>query len=79
MLLTAKSSARSRDLDMTRLDDELQAACAWGRWRIGQALNEPMPARTERRSHVHQHVRAMPPRARLRLVTNRRDTSETPR
>jgi hypothetical protein len=36
---------------MTRLDDELEYVCAWGRWRIDQARNEPVVAATpERRS-----------------------------
>ena len=62
---------------MTLLNDELQYVCAWGRWRIGQALNEPVLAWSgERRlvefrararvAKVQRKVRAG--RARLRLV-----------
>jgi hypothetical protein len=79
MLLTATVIRTIPRFGMTRLDDELQATCAWGRWRIGQALNEPMPVRSERRSRVQRHVRAIALRARLRLVTDRRDPTEVPR
>jgi len=60
---------------MTRFDDELEYLCAWGRWRIGQARNDPvlqadapvdMAAQRER--VVQQRGVARLGRARLRLV-----------
>lgn len=69
---------------MTRFDEELDYVCAWGRWRIGQALNEPTAGPGERHCldarvrgrHTHTHtatrlgsrVRAASC-TRLRLVT----------
>lgn len=64
---------------MTRLDDESQAACAWGRWRIGPALNETIPARSERRTRNPERPRLAARRARLRLVADRGRTPATPR
>jgi hypothetical protein len=55
---------------MTRLDDELHTACAGGRWRIGQALNEPMPVRGDRSKRLHPRARGTARHARLRLVTD---------
>jgi len=67
---------------MTRLDDELDYVCAWGRWRIGQARNEPTAAAAGERHcldprvrgrHAHTATRlgstSSTGRARLRLVT----------
>ena len=45
---------------MTRFDDELEYVCAWGRWRIDQARNEPVLP-VERRA---------PPAARERIVVH---------
>ena len=67
---------------MTRFDDELDYVCAWGRWRIGQALNEPTAGPSERHCldarvrgrHTHtaprlgSRLRSANP-TRLRLVT----------
>jgi hypothetical protein len=63
---------------MTHLDDELEYVCAWGRWRIDQARNEPILGSTaeERRPAPRRDaVAAQRPsssmrrgRARLRLV-----------
>ena len=33
---------------MILLNEELKYACAWGRWRIGPALNEPLPCNERR-------------------------------
>jgi len=67
---------------MTRFDEELDYVCAWGRWRIGQALNEPTAGPAERHGlgarvrgrHAHTATRLgsrvhSGNRARLRLVT----------
>jgi hypothetical protein len=60
---------------MTRFDDELEYVCAWGRWRIDQARNEPVlhadaPVDSApHRDHVaQQRTGARRGRARLRLV-----------
>lgn len=61
---------------MTRFTEELQYVCAWGRWRIGQALNEPVLAWGGERRVVEHRARlagASPARkrrsrARLTLV-----------
>jgi hypothetical protein len=42
---------------MTRFDDELDYVCAWGRWRIGQALNEPVLSWTGERRCLDHRVR----------------------
>ena len=62
---------------MTRFDDELEYVCAWGRWRIDQARNEPvLPAERRHAPGPRQFVDAQRARsvlrrgrARLRLVT----------
>jgi len=66
---------------MKRFDDDPGHACAWGRWRIGQALNEPVlhaPGERCRVDHpLHERVQ-QPDRARaaaratsrLRLVSD---------
>lgn len=67
---------------MTRFDDELTYVCAWGRWRIGPALNEPMTPRPERRAPKHTRAAVARPgaqRARLRLVAGTARAPETPR
>jgi len=66
-----------RSRSMTRFDDELEYVCAWGRWRIDQARNEPelhepaprpvAPAHRERAAP--QRTRTRRGRARLRLVS----------
>ena len=33
---------------MILFNEELEYACAWGRWRIGPALNEPLPCNERR-------------------------------
>ena len=61
---------------MTRFDRELEYACAWGRWRIDQARNEPVLPAERRQSAaprervvVHGARKPLPRgRARLRLV-----------
>ena len=63
---------------MTLFDDEPAYLCAWGRWRIDQARNEPVLPATERaRAEASRHEWAVHPgaparnrraRARLRLV-----------
>ena len=63
---------------MTRFDDELEYVCAWGRWRIDQARNEPVlhaseprppaPAHRERERVAVKRVAVRRGRARLRLV-----------
>ena len=75
---------------MTHWNDELEYVCAWGRWRIGQALNEPVAARdgewrvVEHRTRTVERQRApntverprAPKRpARLRLVVSAATTS----
>jgi hypothetical protein len=67
---------------MTRFDDELDYVCAWGRWRIGQARNEPTAGPAARHGpDARVRARCGPAvtrpagrlrpanRARLRLVT----------
>jgi hypothetical protein len=75
---------------MTRFDDELDYLCAWGRWRIGQALNEPvcrpgeprgvdqrLPQRSLQKT-TRSSVRRGP--SRLRLVTDAgRPVGQSPR
>jgi hypothetical protein len=60
---------------MILINEELKYACAWGRWRIGPALNEPLPC-TERRL-PRRPLRAAGPRrrsrARLQLVSTQRE------
>ena len=72
---------------MTLLNDELQYVCAWGRWRIGQALNEPILSWTgerrviEYRARAHgakPQRRARRSRARLRLVVGSAASPHTP-
>jgi hypothetical protein len=63
---------------MTHCDDELEYVCAWGRWRIDQARNEPVlgaapedgrPAPRRDAVAVHRPSSSMRRgRARLRLV-----------
>lgn len=62
---------------MTLFDDELGCLCAWGRWRIDQARNEPVLPEPERARADTRHERVVRPatpahrrraRARLRLV-----------
>ena len=64
---------------MTHFDDELEYVCAWGRWRIDQARNEPtLESTAEERSPARRDgVAAHRPsastrrgRARLRLVAD---------
>ena len=67
---------------MTRLDDELEYVCAWGRWRIDQARNEPVVGATPERRNDRPRERVLfmrlpagtakpaRARARLRLVTD---------
>ena len=64
---------------MTHFDDELEYVCAWGRWRIDQARNEPTleSAADERRPARRDGVPAQRPsaptgrgRGRLRLVAD---------
>jgi hypothetical protein len=65
------------DSFMTLFDDELGYLCAWGRWRIDQARNEPvLPASERARAETGHQVVVHPAgpahrrraRARLRLV-----------
>jgi len=61
---------------MTRFDDELEYVCAWGRWRIDQARNEPtldadapaQAAPVHRVRVAQQRSGVRRGRARLRLV-----------
>ena len=62
---------------MTRFDDELEYVCAWGRWRIDQARNEPELHETVPRTVAPVLRERVAPqravtrrgRARLRLVS----------
>jgi hypothetical protein len=62
------------DSCMTLFNDELEYACAWGRWRIGPALNEPIgagavhPFAPRALAHGASAPRRRLRRARLRLV-----------
>jgi hypothetical protein len=58
---------------MTLFNEELKYVCAWGRWRIGPALNEPLACSERRRPAVRPRLLAVAGsrhrgRARLRLV-----------
>jgi hypothetical protein len=73
---------------MTRFDDEPTYACAWGRWRIGPALNEPMMRRRPRergdpvslvRKALDSRFRGNDSKARLHLVAGTGRMPETPR
>jgi hypothetical protein len=75
MLLFAVQSHPSGDL-VILFNDELKYVCAWGRWRIGPALNEPVASADvhalEPRPNAHgvAFTRRRLRRAPLRLVAH---------